>query len=419
MSQTKLLENLQILYGPNQLAVKDSVLISDDTLVAFGEEAHKQASQLGITSTPSSGKLLAPSLVDPHSILEEPLTGRSETLFSLIRAAAASGYGQLALLPRSSSWRDNPERLKGFSNKKSDVLIHLWGSFSRLGQGKELAPHADLLQHGAIGLAEDDSMLPIDLLQRGLLLGEMGQSPVLLAPRDKQVQASGTVREGVETLRAGWVPDPITSETLPLGNLLELQRQYPESSLRVMNISTKDGVKMMSQCNSPPMSTVCWWHLVSDRGSMSTSDLGWRIVPSIGGKSDRQALIKALRDEVITAVAVHATPLDEEETQLPPQERIPGLSGHQLVLPVLWKELIIKAGFSIEQLWNVLSFGPSKILNLPHEKLSIGSKRWILFDPEQSWIQKRKDKNAPNAANQPFEDCELTGKIIDCGLKSF
>ena len=33
--------------------------------------------------------------------------------------------------------------------------------------------------------------------------------------RDPVLQGEGLVREGVETLRAGWPADPITSETLP------------------------------------------------------------------------------------------------------------------------------------------------------------------------------------------------------------
>ena len=63
-------------------------------------------------------------------------------------------------------------------------------------------PHADLLEHGAIGLADDDQIIPLALLERGLLLGEM------ILPRacgeDPLLQEDGIVRDGVETLRAGW-----------------------------------------------------------------------------------------------------------------------------------------------------------------------------------------------------------------------
>ncbi|CAI8159775.1 MAG: Dihydroorotase [Prochlorococcus marinus str. MIT 9215] len=418
MPEAQLLDPVRILHGADQQVVNDAALISDGQIIAFGSKARERAQELKLTPESAPEKLLAPCLVDPHSVLEDPISSRSETLSSLRNAAAASGFGQLALLPRSSSWRDRPERLQGFANSQSDIKIHLWGGFSRGGEGKELSTHGDLLQHGALGLADDDLILPLTLLQRGLLLGEMGAAPVLLAPRDQGIQGDGMVREGVETLRAGWAPDPLASETLPLGQILELQRQHPDRAIRVMNVSTAVGVNMLTTSPKPPMASVCWWHLVADRTTLQPTELGWRVTPSLGGPEDRQALIQALADGIINAVAVHAIPLDEEDTQQPPDQRQPGLTGHQLVLPSLWQELVVKAGWSVEQLWQVLSFGPSKLLKLPEERLSCGSRRWLLFDPNKEWIQDRLHRNAPKAANQPWQSRQLIGRVVACGLRS-
>ncbi len=418
MSKSQLLDPVQILYGSHKPIVQDAVLISNGKIKAFGEQARKQGEAMGIKAKSSSNQLLAPCLVDPHSILEEPFNGRSETLISLRKKAAHAGYGQLALLPRSPSWRDQADRLRGFDDPNSDVLIHLWGGFSKNGNGLELSPHAELLQHGAIGLAEDDKIITINLLKRGLTLGEIKNSPILLAPRDKDIQEGGLVREGVEALRAGWLPDPIASETLPLGHLLELHNQHPETSIRLMNISTAKGVSMLANSKTKPMASVCWWHLIKDNASLSKNELGWRVLPSLGCPKDRMALIQGLQERTIHAIAVHAIPLDEEETKLPPDIRLPGLSGYQLVLPSLWQELVIKANWKIEQLWEALSFGPSRILNLKEESLNIESRRWLVFDPEKEWIQSIDKKREIYSANQPLQGEKITGAIVDCGLRS-
>ncbi len=419
MSQTKLLKDIQILHGPDQQVERGSVLISEGVILAFGKKALHQAKTLNISPSSSSSKLLlAPCLVDPHSVLEEPISGHCENLSSLCHSAALCGYGQIALLPRSPSWRDCPERLQGFINDQSNVIIHLWGGFSLNGKGAEMAPHADLLRHGAIGLAEDDFTPSLELIRRSLLLGELGKAPILFAPRDKEIQGEGLVREGIETLRAGWNPNPITSETIPLANLLTMHSENPEISLRVMNLSTAKAVEMLKASKDPPMSTVSWWHLVADINHLNPTDPGWRVTPSLGGKEDRRALIKAAQEGIITAIGVHAVPIDDEDIQLPPDKRTPGLAGHHLVLPLLWQELIVKENWSIEQLWNSLSFGPSKILNSSAECLSPGSRRWLLFDPDSSWTQAKDSPNTSNAANQPMEGCRLSGKVIDSGLKS-
>ncbi len=418
MPNSYLLDPVQILYGSNKPLTQDAVFISNGEIKAFGQKARKLGKEAGFASQSSTKKVLAPCLVDPHSILEEPLSGRCETLISLRKKAAKIGYGQLALLPRSSTWRDKPETLKGFVNPNSDVSIHLWGAFSKEGKGVELSSHAELLKNGAIGLAEDDEMPPCGILQRGLNLKEMGRSPVLLAPRDRKIQGNGITREGVETLRAGWLPDPLASETLPLGQLLELYRQYPETSMTLMNISTATSVSILSSSNLKPMASVCWWHLIKDTASLSEDDMRWRVIPSLGGPNDRLALIQGLKEKCITAIAVHAIPLDEEESKLPLDKKFPGLSGHELVLPLLWQELVIKNKWSVEQLWEALSFGPSKILNQKEESLTTGSRRWLLFDPEKTWTQKYDNRKYPFCANQPLIGEKIVGKVIACGLRS-
>jgi dihydroorotase len=295
MLQTMLLDPVRILIDSKQDTIEaGAALIRDNQLVAFGDEARQEAQQHGITTRALPRALLAPCLVDPHSVLDQPFGGPAETLTSLCRAAALAGYGQVALLPRGTSWRDRVDRLIGIHGPDDGVRLHLWGGFSLEGLGEQFSAHGDLLDHGAIGLADDVHCPPIALLQRALVLGEMGTAPLLVAPCDRQIQGDGMVREGVETLRAGWPPDPVATESLPLGQLLELQRQHPERRLRLMNLSTATGVQQLRSATVRPQASVCWWHLIADNNSLQPTETGWCITPSLGGPEDRLALIEAL-----------------------------------------------------------------------------------------------------------------------------
>ena len=183
-----------------------------------------------------------------------------------------------------------------------------------------------------------------------------------------------------------------------------------------MNISTAAAVDLLGQADPQLKASVCWWHLLVDGSSLSSTDPGCRVRPSLGGAADRLRLRSALQSGLIQAVAVHAVPLDEEDMLLPADQRPPGLSGHHLVLPALWSALVDQGDLSIESLWELLSFGPSAFLDQPAESLLIGSRRWLLFDPEISWTVSRNDPAAPGAANLPWLGRTLQGRVVACGL---
>ncbi|MFM8526303.1 MAG: dihydroorotase [Cyanobacteriota bacterium] len=419
------LRQVQVLRGPDQRLRHEDALLDGPLLLAVGPEAGARAAALGLDAEPTPSLLLAPALVDPHSTLDHPLQGPAETATSLRAAAACGGYGTVALLPRSERWRDQPELLQPLLADGTGPELKLWGSFSRRGLGEALAPHAAQLAAGAIGLADDDYLPPLALLERGLRLAEMGTRPVLVAPRDPALCQQGFVREGVEALRAGWPPDPVLSETLPLQSLLALSDALPLAPVQLMNLSPASAVELLGRRQRRLPASVCWWHLVSDSANLDPQEEGWRLVPSLGTAADREALINGLATGVLSAVAVHHIALDPEEQLLPIDQRRAGLAGFPLVLPLLWRELVQQRGWSPEALWQVLCWGPAAFLGLVPPRLEPGSRQWLLYDPARPWTVPGPGRRAPGtaagigtlAANLPCQGQEITGQVVACGLR--
>jgi dihydroorotase len=265
-------------------------------------------------------------------------------------------------------------------------------------------------------LAGSTTLPPLALLERGLRLGETGPHPVLVAPRDLSLTQQGYVRERVEALRGGWPVDPVLSELLPLQSLLTLAEALPDACLRLMNLSTAEGVELLRQRRGQPQASVGWWHLLADSGSLDPSAEGWRMVPSLGGPADREALIAGLEDGTLSAVAVQHEALDAEERLLPLDQRRPGLAGHGLVLPLLWDALVAGGTWSAWQLWQVLCWGPCGFLDLPPSRLEAGSSDWILFDPKAPGgfapiLDPSLAANRPEATQGSFR-----GRVVASGL---
>lgn len=409
------LQNLRLLTGPGQAVTTGEALISaGGELLAMGDGARQQAQTLNLQPRNGQGWLLAPTLVDPHSVLEQPLLGRAETLHSLASAAARGGYGQVALLPWGEPARDHADQLG--LQWPVPLRLHLWASLSRGPSDQELSDHSALLAAGAIGLAGGAELGPTAVLHRGLQLGEIGERPVLLAPRQRSLNGGGLVRDRVEALRAGWPIDPVCSETLPLATLISLQQSHQQQRLVAMNLSTIEAVSALKSASRPPLATVHWWHLLTDSGSLHPTSNGWRIEPPLGGPADRAALRSALAEGLITAVAVHHQALDAEEHLLPIDQRRVGLASHGTVLPLLWQALVQEANWPIEQLWQALCWGPCSLLGLAPEVLEPGCRRWLLFDPEARWTWPATG-NGSLAANQPLlPGTEVTGLVRASGL---
>ena len=417
-----LLRSVQLLEGPGMPPRRADVRIEAGLLRSIAEPGSAAVSDCDspdLRVLEADRLWLAPPLVDPHSVLEDPLQGRAETLTSLAAAATSEGYGTVALLPWGIPWRDRPAMLN--LQWSEPLRLYAWGSFSRGGSDQELADHDDQLRAGAIGLAAGAALPPLSLLERGLRLGEMGERPVLLAPRDPSLSQQGFVRERVEALRAGWPVDPAISETLPLESLLALAAALPGAPLRLMNLSTAEAVQRLEALERPPAASVCWWHLLADSGRLDPSAGGWRLEPSLGGPEDREALIKALESGLITAIAVHHQALDAEEMLLSLEQRRAGVAGHGLataghggILASLWRELVGLRGWSPQLLWQRLCWGPAAFLGMEPERLMSGSRRWILFDPE---AKPRQESSTSLAANHPEPPAEASGAIVASGLR--
>ncbi len=410
------LRGLQLLAGVDEPPRPgDALIAADGALLALGPQAAAAAQRDGLTPLQAAGMLLAPALVDPHSVLEDPYQGRAETLASLAVAAAAGGYGTVALLPWAASWRDRPERLQ--LPWPEPLRLRLWGSFTRAGQGEALAPHGEQLAVGAVGLASAAELPPLPLLERGIALGECAGRPLLLAPRQQALCAGGFVRASAAALRAGWPPDPLASELLPLQLLAGLHQQHPQLPLLLMNLSPAAGVDLLRRwpAGPPPAVTVSWWHLLADADGLAPAAVGWRLEPSLGAAADREALIAALQEGLISAVAVHHQALDREEQLLPLDQRRPGVAGHgSAVLPLLWRQLVQRRGWPVQQLWRVLCWQPARLLGLEPEGLEPGSRRWLLFDPAAS--VSAGSATACLAANGAGGDAGLEGAIRASGL---
>ena len=416
MGGTFFFENIKILKGPNIEVSRDHLLIIDGKIKAFGDEAKKEASKKNIPITKAGNKLVAPMLVDSHSFLKDPLTGFNDNLENLKLRAKKAGYGVIALLPDSKNWRDKPEKIPFQKNNDFDFNIYFWGSFSLKDEGIHLSPHDELLKSGVIGLSTKN-FFDSPIIFKGLSLDILKSCPIIFSLTKKNSAQKGIVNRDIKALQLGfYVIDNDNNEVSEVKNILGIKSIFPSINIVIKNISNSDSLKEIEKQTTPISTTVSWWSLIADTNNLELVDLGWKVDPPLGSKENRELLIKGLEKDLIQAIAVNSIALNDEDTLIPINERSVGISSFELVLPLLWEEFVNKRGWRISKLWKYLSFNPSNLLGINQEKLSFGSKRWLIFDPDMKWINNQTNLGYDSPSNFPKKNELIKGKVIHVGL---
>lgn len=409
-------ENLNILKGPDMDVKKDSVLIIDGEIKAFGKNAKNQARGKNISISESGEKLLAPLLVDIHSKLKNPLNGFEDNLVKLKDRAKKSGYGIISILPDGETYRDKPEKIPIQTNDINDVHILFWGSFTEKDAGFSLSPIEELLELGTVGLSSS-IFSDLSIIFKGLKLNYTDAFPLLLAINKRDPKSEAFVYEDIKSLQYGFYGIDTYSSANDIQKIFDIQDYFPNQEIIIKNISDLKTCNILKTHKKSIKGSVCWWNLIADTSNLKLNDMGWKGDPPIGSAETRDALISCLKEDLIQAIAVNSFALNDEETFKPINERDAGLSSFELVLPLIWRELITKRSWKVSKLWNHLSFFPSQLLGVEKESLQIGSKRWLLFDPKIKWLNIQSNLGYDSPSNLPMKGEEIEGKVIHCGLE--
>ncbi len=405
-------ERINILKEAESNIKKDAILIINGNIFAFGEEARKEAKKRNLKSNESGNKLIAPLLTDMHSYLDDPICGLEDNLINLKERAKKSGYGSIVLLPNSKNWRDVPEKIPFQKNHNDDIQIFFWGSFTLQNLGIQLSPHDDLFNKGIVGLSSlcfDD----LRIIYQGIKLDFIKSNPILF--ENNKLKNKVFLETDIKAIQSGFHSD----DMLGFDNILKvlnLKKNFPDKNLIIQNVSDIRFLKELRNKHFDIKKTVSWWNLVADTSNLEINDLGWKSYPHLVSKEIRENLIYSLEKDLIDAIAVNSKSIKEEETFKAINDREAGISSYELVLPLLWDELISKRSWYPSKLWNHLSFKPSRLLNLPEEKLNIGSKRWLIFDPELQWVNTQANLGYDSPTNFPKKNKLIKGKVISNGL---
>ena len=365
----------------------------------------------------ATGKYVMPGFIDLHVHLREPGLEYKETIATGAMAAAAGGFTSVCPMPNTKPSTDTPEKIRAIIEKaKTDSKIHILpiGAISIGQEGKELADIKGMAEAGAVAFSEDGkSVMNSALYAEGLKAAAKAGVPVFAHCEDIDLVRGGVMNAGKRAEELGLpgitnaVEDIITARDIFLAKETGVK-------LHLCHCSTKDSVKMiaMAKAEGLPVSGETGPHYFTMIDEEIPEDFGnYKMNPPLRGKEDKEALIQALQDNVLEAIATDHAPHSKEEKEQTMLKAPFGIVGSETAYALTVTELVKTGKITMTQLVERMSTSPAKILGINKGSLQVGMPADItIADTDAEWIIDP-EKFYSKGKNTPFAGKKVYGKI--------
>lgn len=364
----------------------------------------------------ASGMLVMPGLIDLHVHLREPGYEYKETIKTGSMAAAAGGFTTICAMPNTNPALDRPDMVKFVLKKAQDALvnIHPIGAITLEQQGNELTDIPSLIDAGAIGLSEDGKSL-IDTALYAKAMEEASKLDIIVFAHceDKSLAGNGAINAGKKAEELGLagisnaVEDIIVARDIILarktGTRLHLCHCSTKGSTEMLEIAKNKGIRVTGE-------TCPHYFTLSDE-DIPGDDSNYKMNPPLRSPRDVDAIIDALKNDVLDVIATDHAPHSQEEKDKSMAEAPFGIVGLETAFSITYSELVKSGILTYRQLVEKMSLNPAKILGIDRGCIGEGKVADIVIvNPDEEYIID-KNKFASKSANTPFHGRRVYGRV--------
>lgn len=349
---------------------------------------------------------------DIGTSMGEPGYEHRETAETLSRSALAGGYTGVAIFPNTKPCLHSKAEIEFITqkSKSSGIDIYPIGAVTKNCKGQELAEMIDMHHSGAIAFS--DGIYPVQ--DNGVMLRAMRyinhfEGLIINSLEDQALATLGQMHEGIVSQQLGLKGIPAIAENLMLQRDLYLS-QYAGSRYLAHLISSEEGIKQLKALKQKSYvhSSVSYLHLLFDDARLSDFDSNFKQSPPLRSVQDRKALLKAVKDQVITIISSNHRPLEIEKKDLEFAYADAGTIGLQTVFPAL----STAQELSMSEWVTAAAINPRKVLQLALPEIGEGKPANItFFDPTLEWTYE-KQHILSLSKNSLFLDQTFRGKVL-------
>jgi dihydroorotase len=340
----------------------------------------------------ADGLVLAPAFVDPHVHLRTPGREDEETVASGTAAAAAGGYCAILAMPNTDPVVDSAATLGALveaARREAEVPVGFLAAITRGQRGEELTEMGELADTGAVAFSDDG--MPVasaGLMRRALQYASSTDRPLALHCEEPTLSHGGHVHEGRVAAELGFAGYPSVAESVMVGRDLALAA-YENQPVHLLHLSARESVELLSSARAAgarASGEATPHHLVLTDDAVRSLDPNVKMNPPLRAEQDRVALLEAVRDGTIEAIATDHAPHAAHEKDVPFEAAPFGVTGLETAFAVLHTHLVEPGVLSLETLLERMSAGPARIFGLDRPRVAAGARaNLVLLDLEREW----------------------------------
>ena len=362
--------------------------------------------------------MIAPAFVDPHVHLRTPGREDEETLRSGTEAAAAGGYCAILAMPNTEPVVDSAAVLGALielARAEAVVPTGFMAAISKSQGGEELTEMAELASAGAAAFTDDGKpVVSAGLMRRALQYSALAGRPLALHCEEPALSRGGHAHEGRVSAEIGLGPYPSTAESLMVERDLALAAAE-ERPLHLMHLSARESVDALRRARDagvPATAEVTPHHLCLTDEAVRSLDPNHKMNPPLRSEDDRRALIDALRDGAIPAVATDHAPHARHEKDVPFEDAPFGVTGLETSFAALHTHLVLPGELTLETLLERMSTGPARAFGLAEPRIETGARaNLVALDLEAEW-EVTEDGFRSLSANSWLLGKTLRGRVV-------
>jgi dihydroorotase len=339
-----------------------------------------------------AGLTLAPAFIDPHVHLRTPGREDEETIATGTAAAAAGGYCAILAIPNTDPVIDDADVLRGLrarADEEARIPVGFLAAITKGQDGSELTEMAALAAAGAAGFTDDGRpVASAGVMRRALQYNAVTGRMIAVHCEEASLTRGGHAHAGVVASELGLGGWPSLGESLMVARDLDLAGET-EQAVHLMHLSARESVEHLRRAHESGTRATAEatpHHLCLTDEAIRTLDANMKMNPPLRTEDDRAALIDALRDGTIAAIATDHAPHSPEEKDVPFEAAPFGVTGLETSFASLYTYLIEPGVLSLELVLERMSAGPAAIFGLDRPRIAVGAQANLtLIDTGLSW----------------------------------